>query len=114
LLWTGLIIWFVVLFTASAQASVLPPMFFTVQHEFEHAGYFAAGGLCFYLALRAQTPGISALRLAIATVLFCSLIGMFDEWHQTFTPGRSGNDVWDWTADTTGGFIAVLLGRMLK
>jgi len=35
--------------------------------------------------------------------LVCSVIGRLDEYHQTFTPGRSGNDTGDWLADTLGG-----------
>ena len=31
-----------------------------------------------------------------------SVIGRLDEYHQTFTPGRSGNDYGDWLADTLG------------
>jgi VanZ family protein len=36
-------------------------------------------------------------------------VGGLDEWHQTFTPGRSGGDVWDWLADMTGGFIGAFI-----
>ena len=31
-----------------------------------------------------------------------AIIGALDEYHQTFTPGRSGNDPWDLLADTVG------------
>jgi VanZ family protein len=57
---------------------------------------------------------MSVKAVCIATVLFCSLIGVSDEWHQSFVPGRSGNDVWDWTADTIGGLLAAMLGRRIK
>lgn len=41
-------------------------------------------------------------------VLIVSLFGMLDEWHQSFTPGRSV-EVADWVADTCGALLAVAL-----
>ena len=35
-------------------------------------------------------------------VLVIGLIGGLDEWHQSFTPGRSGNDLSDLLADVLG------------
>ena len=43
------------------------------------------------------------------TVALISVFGMLDEFHQLFTPGRSGGDVGDWIADTFGAFCGVLL-----
>ncbi len=37
-----------------------------------------------------------------------SLFGITDEWHQSFTPGRSVEFA-DWIADTTGALLAVTL-----
>jgi VanZ family protein len=42
------------------------------------------------------SPGSSdrmATTAIVLTVLFCAIVGALDEWHQTFTPGRSGGDV---------------------
>ena len=41
-------------------------------------------------------------------VLLVSLFGVSDEWHQSFTPGRSV-EFGDWLADTTGAALAVTL-----
>lgn len=41
-------------------------------------------------------------------VLAASGYGVFDEWWQSLTPGRSV-DVSDWIADTAGGALAVVL-----
>jgi len=112
--WFAVGVWLVVLLCASSQAGIMPPMYFTWQDKVEHASYFCAGGLCFYFALRYGSPQMSVKAVCIATVLFCSLIGVSDEWHQSFVPGRSGNDVWDWTADTIGGLLAAMLGRRIK
>ncbi len=100
------LVWAVVLYWLSEQ-SHLPPMPGTFDgiDKLQHAVYFAAGGLCFLLSLRLAGFARKTTTAIIVTVLFCSLIGGFDEWHQTYTPGRSGGDVWDWLADTVGGFI---------
>lgn len=42
------------------------------------------------------------------SVLWVSLYGITDEFHQSFVPGRS-TDVLDWVADTTGGILCVSL-----
>ncbi len=41
-------------------------------------------------------------------VLLVSLFGVSDEWHQSFTPGRSV-EFRDWLADTCGAALAVTL-----
>ena len=45
----------------------------------------------------------------IVSALLLSFFGATDEWHQQFTPGRSGKDVGDWTADSIGGLAGSLL-----
>lgn len=92
----------------------MPPSFFTWQDKVEHASYFCAGGLCFYLALRLMFPKLPTSSAMVLTIVFCSLIGATDEFHQSFVPGRSGNDLGDWLADTFGGLFAALIGRKIK
>jgi len=62
------------------------------------AGRAAAGGLG-----AAVTPRAALVALAIATGY-----GAFDEWHQSFVPGRFP-DVEDWYADAIGAVIGVML-----
>ena len=45
---------------------------------------------------------------ALAIVLLISCFGALDEWHQQFIPQRS-MDLLDWTADTVGATVGVLL-----
>ncbi len=47
-------------------------------------------------------------RFGWLAVLAVSLFGVSDEWHQSFTPGRSV-EVADWAADTLGAALAVTL-----
>jgi VanZ family protein len=47
-------------------------------------------------------------RAAVLALLATSLYGISDEWHQSFTPGRSV-EIADWAADTAGAALAVTL-----
>jgi VanZ family protein len=85
----------------------------------EHAIYFAVGGMCLALALalRGKTAHSALLtapwrKLALITLLAGAAVGWFDEWHQSFTPGRKGLDVYDWMADVLGSLAAVPLARL--
>ena len=55
---------------------------------------------------RSLLPRKVTFGLSVAVI---SVFGMLDEYHQLFTPGRSGGDVGDWTADTFGAFCGALL-----
>jgi VanZ family protein len=61
--------------------------------------------MCFLLGLRLAGLAQGRTTAIVLTVLFCSFVGVLDEWHQLHVPGRSGGDVWDWLADTLGGFL---------
>jgi VanZ family protein len=67
----------------------------------EYFAAFAAGAANLALVLRWSTAW-SVKRIAVVTVAAISIFGVSDEIHQLFTPGRSGGDVSDWTADTLG------------
>ena len=106
--WVCVVALFIVLFIASSQVSYVPQMFFTWQDKVQHFVFFAAWGFCFHRAIHPANWRQGLLW----TVVFCALNGALDEWHQTFTPGRSGNDPFDWTADVLGGCFAGLLGAL--
>lgn len=83
-----------------------------------HFGYFMVGSFLFttYLLLKHGLGAHAIIRIATPIVLF-AFIGALDEYHQTFTPGRSGNDPFDWLADllgaTAGTFLANLIHPLL-
>jgi VanZ family protein len=53
-------------------------------------------------------------RRVLLCVLFTSLYGLLDEFHQSFVPGRSC-DIFDWIADTAGSLPGSLIGlRILR
>lgn len=84
-----------------------------------HFSYFFCGGAAFAAWLALTWPDWTRFKVfAITTALFC-ILGRLDEYHQGFTPGRSGNDTGDWIADILGSaagalaVVVVLMPRLL-
>ncbi|MHA3770951.1 VanZ family protein [Verrucomicrobiota bacterium sgz303538] len=102
-LWCGVIIWAGTIFYLSTltgpQVEQLAP--FKFWDKAAHFVAFAAGG-----ALLSGALGLSRRwplwRTILAATFVLSLYGALDEWHQLYTPLRSGADKWDWFADTVG------------
>ena len=74
---------------------------FEVSDKVAHFAAFAVGAVLLALALRWNTAW-SWLRIVLISAVAISLYGATDEWHQLYTPHRSGGDLGDWTADTLG------------
>lgn len=114
--WSAFALWFVVLYILSSSATPdlggpeIPDF-----DKFLHLAYFSAGGLCMALGLflRSPQPAFTAPARFVIVLATISLIGVFDEWHQTFTAGRDGASVADWIADTLGGLLAGAAGFFL-
>jgi VanZ family protein len=107
----GYVVWVCVLFVASSFHGIPGP---NIPHldKVEHAGFFAAGHLVLGLAFSARISQPTTrrwLRIAVVLVIVAGLVGVLDEFHQSFTPGRNGNDIGDVVADITGGIIAACL-----
>lgn len=71
----------------------------------DKVAHFLVFGLLANLIQRAIPK--SAHRMAV-TIAIVSLIGLADEWHQSFTPGRAV-EVADWLSDTAGAALAASL-----
>jgi VanZ family protein len=74
----------------------------------DKAGHLAAYFVLGLLTVRAVAGGFPArvtVRVAVLSAVVACGYGAFDEVHQLFVPGRSG-DIADWYADSSG----VLLG----
>ena len=74
---------------------------FDVWDKAAHFAAFAVGAVLLALALRWNTAW-SWPRIVCVSIAAISLFGGTDEWHQLYTPKRSGADVGDWIADTLG------------
>jgi VanZ family protein len=119
--WLGsFLTWFAVLWGLSSftgPGHLNPPIQYF--DKVAHFGFFLGGTglLCAWLFRR--NPDHPNWRALIVTaVVVISLIGWLDEYHQSFIPGRSGNDFPDWIADftgaVTGAFIFKALHHRLK
>jgi VanZ family protein len=72
-------------------------------------GVYAVLGGLLVLALQQQTRFPFLERKArLASAVLGSFYGMTDELHQLFVPGRTC-DVWDWTADTLGVVLGIVI-----
>ena len=107
----AVIAWFVTLWLLSAGHPTvqLGP---EIPHldKFCHFGYFLGGSglLSAYLFSRSSaTPDWRIIGLGVVVAL--ALVGCLDEYHQTFTPERSGNDLGDWLADVSGSLAGFLI-----
>ncbi len=77
-----------------------------------HFGYFFGGGGLLSAALfLAKRPSWRQLTLIVTVVI--SLIGIWDEFHQSFFENRTGNDFGDWLADTLGALCGALVFRVM-
>jgi VanZ family protein len=100
-LWAATLWWL-----SSRTMTTLPGPEIPHLDKFLHFGYFGLGGML--LAFLPHTiPSIP--RLMLISFLVFGVIGGIDEWHQSWVPGRSGNDWGDWLADATGGPTGSLL-----
>ena len=98
------LLWFAVLWLLSSFSlvgKIAPPI--PNFDKLEHFGYFFGGSglLCAYLFRRnPERPNWKAIIGGV--IIAIALTGCLDEYHQSFTPGRSGNDPYDWLADVLG------------
>jgi VanZ family protein len=96
----------ILIYWLSSHKTLPMPHVFRFQDKILHAGaYFV---MCL-LAWRFLKDFFQSRKMQQwMPVIFCSLYGATDEWHQYFVPGRR-SDVWDWLADTLGAGFAIWL-----
>jgi VanZ family protein len=113
----GLLLWLALLcvsssLSPSAPADYLPS--FKHIDKFQHFAYFFGGGLLltgYFFRRKPEHPDWRGILRRV--VLIVALIGWLDEWHQTFTPGRSGNDPYDWLANLLGATAGAMAFRRM-
>lgn len=98
-LYCGFIYWL------SDQSKLPSPDLFRYEDKLEHFLAYFVMGVCAWRAFR-HLPLHPKLLMWLCMV-FCSLYGVSDEWHQSFVAGRTPS-VLDWLADTLGGVAAAI------
>ncbi|MDQ6984091.1 MAG: VanZ family protein [Ghiorsea sp.] len=99
------------IFMLSHQPSLPAPMLFLHQDKLIHATAYAVMALLAWrVFINMNQP---RYMIALVSILFCSLYGVSDEFHQSFIDGRDA-DVWDWFADTVGAIIMVYMLHRFK
>lgn len=108
--WAAVAVWLVIQLTlTSLPGRAIPVALPHPEDWIAHAGMYA--GLGFLIARAASLGGWPARRLVWMGVLL-SLLGVLDELHQLFIPGRDA-ELGDWAADTTGAAAGLLMGARL-
>lgn len=115
-LWlTAFFLWLATLLILSSLSNTLPPSAPTVPHldKILHFGYFFGGAIIFstWLLLKYGTQHSFLVRYFLPLIIF-GLLGAIDEYRQTHTPGRSGNDPFDWIADILGASSGILIANL--
>jgi VanZ family protein len=108
----GFVVWFIVLNLLSHGDKFHPPgsFAFDIPHfdKLVHFGYFFGGSGLLSAALFFSSPP-SWRRLILTVTISLSVIGIWDEFHQSFFENRTGNDPGDWFADTLGAFCGAIV-----
>ncbi len=98
------------IFWLSSQTSLPTPLSFQHQDKVMHLGaYFILTAF----TINAFRYFISKnTRLLFSSLIFASLYGASDEWHQSFVIGRS-SDINDWLADTVGAILFLAIYQLM-
>jgi len=93
-----------IFFLSSQSTLIATPLDFPNKDKVMHASAYAilAWFAWHFFRHHVQLPWL----LAVISILFASLYGISDEFHQSFVVGRDA-DVWDWVADSTGASLMV-------
>jgi VanZ family protein len=107
--WFSVIAWAVAITILSSMtprqlASISP---FSLWDKAAHFLAFAGGAALLTLALRWSTSW-RWRQIVLVTAAAVALFGVIDEYHQTFTPHRSGADLGDWIADVLGAVVGTI------
>ena len=93
------------------QSSFPPPDFgpaFPLKDKVMHMVAYGLLAVLFYRACRVTWPErLAPVQLLAISVLFASLYGLSDEFHQSFVAARQA-DALDWVADVAGSILGAL------
>ncbi|HEY2748042.1 MAG TPA: VanZ family protein [Polyangia bacterium] len=104
--WLPVAVWCALIFIGSCVPGDDIDSRLSLHDKIIHASEYAGLGFLFARALGA--------RLWWLAIVLGALWGVSDEFHQTFTPHRSGNDLGDMTADLVGSAIGAVVWMLLR
>lgn len=112
-LYCALLGWAVgILWLSSLSPAELPDEAFVLWDKLTHVIAYTAGGWLAATALRVSWPSLTGACAVVAAAALIAAFGVLDEAVQTRTPGRTGADLGDWTADLIGAVLGVLLSLL--
>ncbi len=108
-------VWFGALWWLSSLSRPIPESVpFEVSDKVLHFGYFFGGaGLLSAALFLSLSKATTPRRIALAVVIL-ALVGIIDEYHQSWVPGRSGNDPFDFLADVLGAFAGAAVFQLFR
>jgi VanZ family protein len=106
--WLPPIAWMIFLFVLSSLSfqSYTSDISIPNEDKIFHAGLFGMLSILFFFALYYERR-LPVVKAALLALLITAAYGAFDEFHQSFTPGRMP-DIRDWFADVAGGTLAFI------
>ena len=107
------IAWCMFIFIASSIPMAKLPSLENYSDKFVHAGVFFILAWLMHVALFHQSFRMLSRYSLMITVLFVMMFGVLDEFHQSFTPGRSV-DPFDVVADTFGAVMYAAVNLRFK
>jgi len=106
--WLPVLAYVSVIFALSSQPNLKAPLNFTNGDKLAHLGEYMVLGLLLVRALRATLRVSRPLFAAMIAIGLVVIVGVSDEFLQSFIPGRT-SDVFDVMADVLGGAIAQIV-----
>jgi VanZ family protein len=79
---------------------------FKLSDKIEHVIAYFVLGISFCLWIPSRNWFARPLLFGILVIVLGTIFGIIDEFHQSFVPGRSGNDLGDLKADFIGASIS--------
>lgn len=108
LIWIAFAGWVVAVWMLSSiPGSRIPSLPFAEADKVAHACLYAFGAFILTAAMRCALSSAKSLALNGAALFIMIGLGILDEVHQLSTPGRSGADFFDLTADAVGSILGI-------
>lgn len=107
--WIPVFIWVsIMLLVSSLPSKELPQAEVPYLDKIAHFMEFAVLGFLAIRAVLKTSPNINLAKAIILSIIIISLYAAFDEWHQSFVPGRMC-DILDFLADAAGSAAGVIV-----